>query len=108
MYLYNKSCSTILVKNSKTHSINRKFFYAKNIDNIPDRCKRILSKGVDICWYIIGYGSDDMLTQKSKMQAHVFILGKKKNRLLIVGKEIILILKKSINCIRLWKIYEGS
>lgn len=63
-------------------SIGR-FSYAKNFDNIPDICRKVISKGIDIRWYIIGYGNDDVLIQKRiqdyKMQNNVFMLGRKDN-----------------------------
>lgn len=63
-------------------SIGR-FCYAKNFDNIPEICNRILSKGLNIKWYIIGFGGEeDHIKEKIreyKMQEHVIILGKKEN-----------------------------
>ena len=63
-------------------SIGR-FCTAKNFDNVPDICKRLIEKGLNINWYLIGYGGDEQLIRKkiveSGMQQHVFILGKKKN-----------------------------
>lgn len=66
----------------KILSIGR-FGKAKNFDNIPEICKNIISRGIDIKWYIIGYGNDERLI-KSKineygMSNNVFILGKKEN-----------------------------
>lgn len=41
------------------------------------------SKGIDIKWYIIGFGKDEKLIEKkireSKMEDHVIVLGKKDN-----------------------------
>lgn len=63
-------------------SIGR-FCEAKNYDNVPDICKRILENGCDIKWYIIGFGPDEaIIRQKIKeagMQDYVIILGKKEN-----------------------------
>ena len=63
-------------------SIGR-FSHAKNFDNIPDICSRLISSGLSIKWYLIGYGGDEMLIRQkileSKMQDHVFLLGKKEN-----------------------------
>ena len=60
-----------------------RFCYAKNYDNVPDICKRILSKGVNVCWYLIGYGSDEQLIKDKIKEAglseNVVILGKKAN-----------------------------
>ena len=50
-------------------SIGR-FVEEKNFENIPEICAKILQKGIDIKWYIIG---------ESKMEDHVIVLGKKDN-----------------------------
>lgn len=61
-------------------SIGR-FSYAKNFDNIPNICKMIVSYGIKIRWYIIGYGNDEELIQKkiheNNMQNYVFLIGKR-------------------------------
>ena len=63
-------------------SIGR-FSFQKNFDNIPDICRRIVEKNINVMWYIIGYGADEALIRKkireSGMQKHVIILGKKDN-----------------------------
>ena len=63
-------------------SIGR-FCNAKNFDNIPVICKYIVDKGLNIKWYIIGYGGDEQLIkdkiQEYNMGNYVFILGKKEN-----------------------------
>ena len=63
-------------------SIGR-FCYAKNFDNIPEICSRLIQLGINLKWYIIGFGSDeDLIKQKIKqwnMERHVIILGKKEN-----------------------------
>lgn len=63
-------------------SIGR-FCYAKNFDNIPEICSRLIQLGINVKWYIIGFGSDeDLIKQKIKqwnMERHVIILGKKEN-----------------------------
>ncbi len=60
-----------------------RFSYAKNFDNIPELCSRILKQGVQVRWYLIGYGSDEALIREkireAGMQNHVVILGKKSN-----------------------------
>lgn len=64
-----------------------RFCEAKNYDNVPDICKRILEilkdKNIDIRWYIIGFGTDENLIRQkiaeAGMQEHVIILGKKSN-----------------------------
>lgn len=63
-------------------SIGR-FCTAKNFDNVPDICRRILNAGIKVKWYLIGYGPDeDLIRNKIKelnMEEHVYILGKKEN-----------------------------
>ena len=63
-------------------SIGR-FCYQKNYDNLPDICRRIRQSGLDIRWYIIGYGGDEQLIRNkikvNGMEEHVIILGKKEN-----------------------------
>jgi glycosyltransferase involved in cell wall biosynthesis len=64
-----------------------RFCEAKNYDNVPDICNKILGilkgEGVDIRWYIIGFGADENLIRQkiveAGMQEHVIILGKKEN-----------------------------
>lgn len=60
-----------------------RFTGAKNFDNVPDICSRIRKKGVDVCWYLIGYGGDEGLIRKkiaeARMEEYVRILGKKEN-----------------------------
>lgn len=56
---------------------------AKNFDNIPEICKLIRNQGVNIKWYIIGYGGDEQLIKDKiaefNMQDYVIVLGKKEN-----------------------------
>lgn len=63
-------------------SIGR-FCDAKNFDNIPLICKYIIDQGLDIKWYLIGYGIDEQLIKdrilEFGMQDRVIILGKKEN-----------------------------
>lgn len=63
-------------------SIGR-FCTAKNFDNIPDICRKILEKGIQVVWYIIGFGADEELIRQriieNNMQENVIILGKKEN-----------------------------
>lgn len=66
----------------KLLSVGR-FSYAKNFDNIPQICKHILEQGVNIKWYLVGYGGDEQLIreniEKYGMEEYVIILGKKDN-----------------------------
>lgn len=63
-------------------SIGR-FSDAKNFDNVPEICKKIIEKGLNIKWYIIGYGSDEQLIRDKiaefNMEDNVIVLGKKEN-----------------------------
>ena len=56
---------------------------AKNFDNIPDICRIIRESGLNVKWYIIGYGGDESLIRQkireSKMENWVILLGKKVN-----------------------------
>lgn len=74
----------VLAENSTINllSIGR-FSYPKNFDNIPDICRRLVEGGLNVTWYLIGYGPDEALIRqkiiRSGMQEHVIILGKKDN-----------------------------
>ena len=63
-------------------SIGR-FSHAKNFDNVPDICSRICQSGLNIKWYLIGYGGDETLIRKQiaekGMEDKVIILGRKEN-----------------------------
>ena len=60
-----------------------RFCEAKNYDNIPDICRRVVESGLDVKWYIIGFGgAEDLIRKKvaeSGMENRVIILGKKDN-----------------------------
>ena len=60
-----------------------RFCEAKNFDNVPDICRRLVADGLDVKWYLIGYGGDEPLIRqkidKAGMQDRVIILGKKDN-----------------------------
>jgi len=59
-----------------------RFTDAKNYDNVPDICRRIRLKGIDLYWYIIGYGNETLIRQKiheAGMEGYVIILGKRTN-----------------------------
>ena len=66
----------------KLLSIGR-YCEAKNFDNIPFICKKILELGLNVKWYIIGFGGDEERIKKSikecNMEDHVILLGKKSN-----------------------------
>lgn len=63
-------------------SIGR-FTNAKNFDNVPDICRRLMADGLDVKWYLIGYGGDEALIRQkiaeAGMEDRVIILGKKDN-----------------------------
>jgi glycosyltransferase involved in cell wall biosynthesis len=56
---------------------------AKNFDNVPDMCARLLQYGLDVYWYIIGFGGDEALIRQKiaehGMEDRVILLGKKDN-----------------------------
>lgn len=60
-----------------------RFTGAKNYDNVPDICRRIREAGVDLRWYLIGYGSDESIIRQrireARMEDYVVILGKRSN-----------------------------
>lgn len=60
-----------------------RFSTAKNFDNVPDICRRIVESGINVKWFLIGYGGDEeVIRSKIKetgMDNHVIILGKKSN-----------------------------
>ena len=69
-------------KNAALLSVGR-FCEAKNFDNVPDICRRLVAAGLDVKWYLIGYGGDEPLIRQkideAGMQERVIILGKKDN-----------------------------
>lgn len=60
-----------------------RFCEAKNYDNVPDICRRIIKAGCSVKWYLIGYGGDEPLIMRkiaeAGMEDNVIILGKKSN-----------------------------
>lgn len=56
---------------------------AKNFDNIPDICARLVSAGLNVKWYLIGFGGHEELIRQKIIEAdmveHVILLGKKEN-----------------------------
>lgn len=63
-------------------SIGR-FSYPKNFDNVPVICKKLIDRGVNVKWFLIGFGSEEKKIKRkikeTHMQSHVFILGKRTN-----------------------------
>lgn len=65
----------------KLLSIGR-FASVKNFENIPDMCRRIREQGMDVRWYLVGFGKEALIREKiaeAGMQDHVIILGKRTN-----------------------------
>ena len=65
----------------KILSVGR-FCEAKNYDNVPDICRRIREGGVNLRWFLIGYGDDSLIHQRiheAGMEEYVIILGKRSN-----------------------------
>ena len=60
-----------------------RFCTAKNYDNVPDICRKLVETGIDVRWYLIGFGGDEPLIRikiaEAGMQGRVIILGKKTN-----------------------------
>ena len=63
-------------------SIGR-FGEAKNFESIPEICSSLLKLGLNVYWYLIGYGSGELLIRNKikefNMKDHVIVLGKKEN-----------------------------
>ena len=65
----------------KILSVGR-FCEAKNYDNVPDICRRIREQGINLRWFLIGYGDDSLIRQRIHevgMGDYVIILGKRTN-----------------------------
>lgn len=60
-----------------------RFCEAKNFDNVPEICSLIRKNGLNVKWYLIGYGSDEELIRSKirefGMEEYVRVLGKKEN-----------------------------
>lgn len=62
-----------------------RFSYQKKMEEIPLICKKIVDEGVDIKWYIIGYGSAEIEQEvydnakREGVSDRVILLGKKEN-----------------------------
>ncbi len=63
-------------------SIGR-FSPVKNFTSIPNICDFIIKKGINVNWFIIGYGEEEELIRKKiselNLENNIFILGKKSN-----------------------------
>ena len=73
----------MMQENSKILFSVGRFCDAKNFDNVPDICRRLVEDGLDVKWYLIGYGGDEPLIRQkiaeAGMEERVIILGKKDN-----------------------------
>lgn len=60
-----------------------RFSEAKKLEEIPAICRGIIESGVEVRWYIIGYGGSDEYIrreiEREGMQERVLLLGKKEN-----------------------------
>lgn len=60
-----------------------RYTLAKNFDNVPFICRKLVEKGLKFKWYLIGYGGDEALIQANIRQAGMeevcILLGKKAN-----------------------------
>jgi len=59
-----------------------RFCHQKNFDNVPDIARRVIEKGLNVKWYLIGFGDEALIRQKiaeAGMEEHVIILGKQSN-----------------------------
>lgn len=60
-----------------------RYSYAKKMEDIPRICRGILDAGLDVRWYIIGYGGSDEYIRKEiereGVMDNVILLGKKEN-----------------------------
>lgn len=63
-------------------SIGR-FCTAKNFDTVPEICRKLIEKGFNVKWYLIGFGGTEKLVREKifefEMSENVVILGKKSN-----------------------------
>ena len=63
-------------------SIGR-FTAQKNFDNVPYICRHLRQMGLNVKWYLIGFGGEEELIRRSiaeaGMEEHVILLGKKAN-----------------------------
>ena len=79
---FDPSIETNLGESLMLLSVGR-FSEQKNFDNVPDICRRLVENGLDVKWYLIGYGGDEPLIRQriaeAGMQDRVIILGKKDN-----------------------------
>ena len=60
-----------------------RFCHAKNFDSVPDLCRRLLDSGLDVKWYLMGFGPEEgLIRQKIRefgMEDRVILLGRREN-----------------------------
>ena len=60
-----------------------RYSHAKKMEDIPAICRGVLDAGIDVKWYIIGYGSSDEYIrteiERNGVKDNVILLGKKDN-----------------------------
>jgi glycosyltransferase involved in cell wall biosynthesis len=60
-----------------------RFTEAKNFDNVPAICKRLVDNGLNAKWFLVGYGGEEALIRakiaETGMSDHVIIIGKRSN-----------------------------
>lgn len=56
---------------------------AKRLDAIPGICRRLVERGIDVTWHIIGYGADDGYIRQAiateGMEQRLLLIGKQEN-----------------------------
>lgn len=83
-YLLNAQCAML---NRKEELINLlsigRFSHAKAFDRAVHICKALVDRGLNIYWYIVGFGGEEAKIRKAieetGMQEHFILLGKKLN-----------------------------
>lgn len=72
----------LVQKGIRLLSVGR-YCYQKNFDNIPAISAELLKQGLDVYWYLIGFGPDEERIRQKIGEAHmedrVILLGKKEN-----------------------------
>jgi glycosyltransferase involved in cell wall biosynthesis len=66
-----------------------RFCEAKNFDNVPDICRRLVADGLNVTWYLIGYGGDEPLIRQKVDEAGII------TNLLVSGSTLSVTLKSS-------------
>ncbi len=79
---YDVSDEMLLDGSIKLLTVGR-FSYQKKMEEIPEICRRIRESGLNVKWYLIGFGKEEQLIRQKireeNMEKYVVILGKKEN-----------------------------